>query len=213
LADPTLISDFTGADDTPLSEGGNWAAVDTAVTSYLQRVSNAASGAASGFGKVSYWTPANFGPNLEAYLTITNTASSAGIVFRIQGEGGTNTWDGYYAYSSANAFDVVRVDNNVATSLLGVPGITPNWAAGDKIGVSVTGSSITVWRLRAADPSAWKLLGRVVDATYASAGKIGVLASGTAVRVDDFFAGTDTTFFQGAVSAPAEFPPRHFGPF
>ena len=70
-AAPALISDFTGADENPLSEGGNWANLNTS-SNPLQRISNAVSATVNAAANASYWTPANFGPDLEAYLTIHN---------------------------------------------------------------------------------------------------------------------------------------------
>ena len=76
---PALISDFTGSDENPLSEGGNWANLNSSGNPLL-RVSNATSASVAA-ASASYWTPANFGADLEAYATITTLSSgSVGIV-------------------------------------------------------------------------------------------------------------------------------------
>lgn len=211
---PTLISDFTGADENPLSEGGNWAALTTTASVELQRVSNlvAASSATNCF---SYWTPANLGPDLEAYFTFTTVANAVGILFRIQDEGGANTWDGYRVQANkfSNQTIIERVTNAAPTSLITVSTV---WASGDLLGARCQGSMLQAWR-QPSGSGTWSLAAVVSDTTYASAGKIGIHISNTTARVDDFYVGPMEYFFGGVPPQmprdPAEFPPRHFGPF
>ena len=142
----------------------------------------------------SYWTPANFGPDLEAYVTISTTAATAsGIAVRIQGEGGANTWDGYGVVgASGTGITIQRIDNGTPTTLINTSLVTI--ASGDKLGVRCEGSTIQAWK-QASGSSDWNLVLTVVDATYGSAGKIGLRVTATAARLDDFYAATDSNLF------------------
>jgi hypothetical protein len=187
---PTLISDFTGADENPLSEGGNWANLNSSGNP-LKRLSNAV---ASSVGvSRSYWTPANFGPDLEAYVTLsTAAAGTAGLVVRVQGEGGANTWDGYQiTAASTGTVTILRADNGVTTQLIAAAG---GFASGDKLGVRCEGSTIQAWR-QASGSSDWNLISSAVDATYGSAGKVGLSCADTSSRLDDLYAATDSNLF------------------
>jgi len=209
MADPTLVSDFTGADENPLSEGGNWANLNTSSNPF-KRLSNAAGASVNLANNASYWTPGNFGPNLEAYVTLTTlTAGTAGMAFRIQGEGGAATWDGYIAVAANSGITIYRVLDGALTV---IGSDSTAFVSGDKIGVSITGTLITTWR-QASGSAAWVQCVQAADATYSAAGKIGLFATRTANALDDFFAGTDTALWARMLSVPAEFPPRHFGPF
>lgn len=215
---PNLISDFTGADENPLSEGGNWGSpIDSSLpTNVLQKIGNSASGATVG-DCYSYWTPGDFGPDVEAYITFSTWANGGGILLRVQEEGGAGTWDGYrIRFSPPSTPQISRVDNAVITNLTLTGSVTATWASGDKLGASCQGSVIRIWRFPSAG-SAWALHGTANDATYPNDGKIGVYCNSTTIRADDFFAGQFEYFFRGVPLQmprdPAEFPQRHFGPF
>lgn len=184
----TLVSDFTGADENPLSEGGNWAALNSA-GNQMQRISNAAAGTVAGVSR-SYWTPANFGPDLEAYISFSTISTGThAIACRIQGEGGSNTWDGYLVQAqpaSTSTFINVITNNSGGPVITGVASSV--WADGDKLGVRAIGSKIQAWRLPNGS-STWELVATIVDTTYAAAGKVGMSAGSTTVRIDDFYAG------------------------
>ena len=191
-AAPALISSFTGSDENPLSEGGNWAVLNTAVANRaLQRVSNAAVGQAAGTC-MSYWTPANFGPDLEAYVTAGTATPQIGIAVRIQGEGGSNTWDGYLVLPAAGFTQIFAVTNGSPATL--VTGTNSTWAVGDKLGVRCEGSTIQAWR-QASGSGTWNLVCTVVDTTYSSAGKVALRSDSTTQIVDDFYAATDSNLF------------------
>ncbi len=188
---PALISDFTGADENPLSEGGNWANLNTS-SDPLQRLSNAAS-ASVNTDSASYWTPANFGADLEAYVTITNPATSpAGLIGRIQGEGGAATWDGYVVRASTLSLQIGRVDNGVITLLVNTGSVTV--ASGDKLGMRISGSAIEAWK-QLSGSGVWNLVATTTDTTYASAGKIGLFCTSTSIGMDDFYAATNSNLF------------------
>ena len=178
-----LISDFTGADENPLSEGGNWANLDSSGTA-LQRVSNAYALSSGGISR-SYWTPTNFGPDLQAYTTIVS-GTALRIQARVQGEGGAATWDGYEFTAAGSNTIISRVTNASFTTLF-TSSVIVTWAAGDKLGARLEGTSLQIWRFPSGG-SDWALVTAVGDSTYLSAGKLALGAS-VASTGDDFFAG------------------------
>jgi hypothetical protein len=123
-AAPALVSDFTGADENPLSEGGNWANLNSSGNP-LKRISNAVSASVAG-NCFSYWTPANFGADLEAYATISTVSGGCGLLVRIQGEGGAATWDGYRLNisSAGTVTGIGRYTNAAVTSLASISAVT-----------------------------------------------------------------------------------------
>ena len=188
---PALISNFTGADENPLSEGGNWAQLNSA-SNDLQRISNAITSTSAGGQGSSYWTSGNFGPDLEAYITIPTSGTAAGIIGRIQGEGGSATWDGYEVIAVGTQTQIAVITNGTATILLQPTPVT--WASGDKLGMRLEGSTIQAWR-QASGSSVWNLVVTAVDNTYTGAGKIGLLCTGNTIRIDDFYAATNSNLF------------------
>ena len=184
----SLLSDFTGGDESPLSEGGNWAQLDT-ISDPLIRVSNAAGQAASITGE-SYWTVQNYGPDVDVYTTITTmplAGNNVDVSARILGEGGNNTYDGYRARMIQNAgtdsLTICRVANAAITTLATMT--TRDFAVGEKVGIRCLGSTVEAWYYA----GVWTLGLSVVDTTYPAAGKIALHVRGTTGRADDFSAG------------------------
>ncbi len=179
-----LLSDFTGANENPLSQGGNWA-ITNSLTNPVQLISNAVSGVINGQRNSSYWTPATFGPDVAAYCTLSTFVSAgAGIVVRLGGAGGAGTWDGYLALPG-NPTIIRRVDNDVFTQIASVA-IT--WANGDKVGITAIGTEIAVWRFPTGG-SDWTKIVAASDSTYTLAGNVALYAGSTTTRMDDFYVG------------------------
>ena len=198
---PTLISDFTGGDETPISEGGNWAALGAGTG--FRRLSNEARPAASVQSR-SYWTAADFGPDLEMYATIRamTTGVTQQLVFRLQSPD-TSGYDGYRV-ALLSAVSLFRMTDGGSTAISTTHDSTPTWAVGDKIGVRMTGSLLEVYRWPSGG-SAWALVCHGTDATWAAAGKIGFVFLGTATNggFDDLYAGTNTSVFAPPVTREA----------
>ena len=187
----TLLSDFTGADENPLSEGGNWGKLNSADAQDLRRVSNqiTSNGATTGS---KYWTPTNFGPHCEAYVTIAtkpDNGNVVGVFARAQGEGGSGTWDAYQAIFSAAAgtdtWALQTITNNATVTTIASG--SREFASGEKVGIRCLGSLIQIWCFTA---GAWTKLGEGTDTTYPNAGKAGARVRGITARGDDFYAGT-----------------------
>lgn len=136
-------------------------------------------------------TGSNYGPNCEAYLTITTlpgNSNNVGVQARL-----TTlvlaTFDGYAVQlnqTTGNDNSVIqRVDNGVGTTL--GSSITQNFVNGDGLGILILGSQIFAYRRSA---GAWAELGNRTDTTYPNAGSIGMSTSNTTSRLDDFGGGT-----------------------
>ena len=188
----TLLSNFTGANQNPLSEGGNWANLDTAHGNALQRISNAVGCTASTTGE-SYWTPADIGADVEAYLTmptLPGNGNNISISARVLQAGGNATYDGYrvrmnqVAGSNNDALDICRVDNAVVTSLASFA--SRDFVAGEKIGIRCIGSTVQAWYYSG---GVWTLAAQATDTTYSATGKVAIHLRGTTGRLDDVFAG------------------------
>jgi len=187
MAFPTtgVIDDFTRANNADL--GTNWTVIDSLPG--LQLISNAAA-AGSAAICAEFWNVGNFGADSEAYVTIATLPGNAGNVdlfVRLTTE--TGTADGYgVEFAQESGTDqtyAYRMDNLVATQLGASVGA--NFSAGDKLGLEAIGTTINVYRFTA---SAWAQILTRTDATYTTAGKIGILADTTAVRLDDYGGGT-----------------------
>ena len=99
----------------------------------------------------NYWKPASFGPNCEAYVTVSSYGASDTI--RIGGRvtgGGTNAYSGYFVMvSSAGAWSIIRIDSGALPVTLAA-GVTQTIAAGDKVGIRIVGSVVTALHSTAA---------------------------------------------------------------
>jgi hypothetical protein len=151
------------------------AAVDSSTTSYAW----------------NYWKPASFGPNCEAYMTITTYG--VGDVVRIGARvqnAGTNTYSGYFvAVSATGVWTIIRIDQGGSPITLAT-GPTQAIANGDKIGIRIVGSVVTALQYTAAN--GWQRVlsyDTVNDSIrYTTAGRLALEFRKGAV--DDFGGGT-----------------------
>ena len=194
---PSLLSNFTGADENPLSEGGNWTILDTHSSgTNFKRLSNKAVGTLGGPGfNNTYWVPANFGPDVEAHGTLGafTGGSAAGISFRGSSPGATPTY--YIASASSTQAQVARYIAGSFVSLITIPA---TWAVGDQFGVAVNGSEISIYRFPSGG-SAWAFVGSVRDTAISGAGNVGLYSSDTATGFSDLYVGPWTGYFAAAV--------------
>lgn len=132
----------------------------------------------------TYWNT-TFGPDVEVYVTMTDSTSGSyrGLAARLVSEG-TSGVDGYEIVAFGNEIFVQRVDDNSNTTLGTV--ISQTYTIGDSMGMSIIGSTITVYYKVGA--GAWTSLGTRTDSTYSAAGKIGLRSEN--IHWDDFGGGT-----------------------
>ena len=180
----TLVSSFSGADENPLSEGGLWANLDTSKNP-LKRAGNVATASVNSAQNASYYAT-DFGPELDAYVTLTTIPPGGNLVqlrARVQGAGGSATWDGYAVqYIGGGQVDIYVYTNAVAASSLGSALV--DLADGDKLGIRCTGSSISAWTFSG---GLWTRRVAVTNATYGSAGKVALYVDSTTSQVDDLY--------------------------
>lgn len=200
MAFPTtsVLDNFTGTDGTDLPVySANWAQSNTNWPN-LEIQANAATGTVSSAVQADHWTAATFGPDSEAFVTIT-TKPSAGswdfvqVMARLQGVGGADTVDGYDCYMNVAAgtdvAGIERIDNGVFT-LLGAEA-SQEWAAGDALGLEIIGTTSNIKMYRKPSGGSWAQLGSTQsDSTYQNAGSIGIMVGNTTGRSDDFGGGT-----------------------
>ena len=182
----SLVSSFTGSDESPLSEGGNWA---VGGANPLQRIGNAAAGTVATAENLSYWSATDYA-DVEAYVTFSVHATTSGIAFRVVNPG-SGTWDGYLVNANTSTTIVQSVTDGLGSTILNV---AVGWATGDKLGVSCSGSTIKVYRYPNGG-GAWALVGSVTNTAYSAAGKVGLRTLSTTVRMDDFYAGAFSEFW------------------
>jgi hypothetical protein len=184
------IDDYNRADG---ALGANYAGIATAAIA-TNRV--AGSGASNSF----YWNAGDFGPDVEAEIELAAipTAPADRIVLQIRHPIGVLNFyqatidvlaDGTWTVS------IHRVDGGVETTLSSVNGAA--WVAGDRLGIKMIGSDISVYR-RPVGSGSGTLVLSATDATYAVAGKVRIVWTGTVTRLDNLRAGTP---------AGGEFPP------
>lgn len=190
------ISVWSGADENPLSEGGNWSRLDPA-TGQLKKVSNLVMPQDSLGYEGSYWTPANFGPDLQAYVTLNTIAGGMGIAFRVSSAGVSGSWTGYFAVASTAGVTLYRVVAAALTETLATESAT--WSNGDKLGVSAEGSTLKVWR-QAFGSSTWVNVLSVTNTAFGSAGALALVGNDNTCAFGAVYGSTG----RGAFNTPTE---------
>lgn len=143
----------------------------------------------AGAASSAYWT-APFGPDYEAYLTISNIGGGAGNIqlwTSVNQAASTTTIDGYVLYANIVGSQLLlnRFDNGSPTALAT---ISQAIAAGDSFGLSKIGSTIRIYFKPAA--GAWTLKDTITDSNY-STGSIGIrIENDNGQRVDNLGGGT-----------------------
>lgn len=181
----TFKDDFTGVDGTS-PPSSSWSNSVVSSNGGLSITSATLSGVGVGVNS-GWWNVATFGPDVEAYATVS-TLPNFSNVFRIYARIATPNTAGVDAYfvqhtvgSSTNLF---RLDNGSATSIASA---SITWQPADKVGIRCVGSAIEAWRH---DGSSWSMIASATDATYSAAGYCGLGISNQQCRMDDFYAGT-----------------------
>lgn len=178
-----VLTTFTGADENPLSEGGNWVANVDTDHGDLQLTSNAAAGTAVAACDM-YWTT-SFAANCEAFFTVSTIPSagkSVGAFLRLTGEG-TATPDGYLVLFGPLAMATYRMDDGALTQLAASVIALAN---GDVVGARISGNVIQGYL------NGEPVGTGAVDSTYTTGTKIGLFINDTTARVDSFGGGTYT---------------------
>ena len=188
-----VLDNFNRADEDPLANG-TWSGAITSGGEQCRIVSNAVQGrATAGHVGTSYWG-GTFGPDSEVFIDITTRAATAGdkagVFLRIVNPG-TASVDGYIALIrfdvAGDLIRVLRLDNAVETQIGSDINVSPNFVSGDGFGMSMVGSTITLYKRLS---GTWSSLGTITDATYSAAGNIGVDSEAPDFVGDNFGGGT-----------------------
>lgn len=155
-------------------------------------ISNVVGSGSAGW-KGAWYTAASYGPDVEAFYTITASASTLSI--SVRGDGGGASWNGYVFNCSpvagANNCTIYKVVAGAATAL--GANFTQAYTNGDGIGLSAVGTTITAYF--SSGGGAYSSVTTRTDSTFSGSGNIGFEVFDAAVRINDFGGGT--------ISAPA----------
>lgn len=197
MAFPTtsVLTSFTGADEDPLSEGGNWAGPIRNAQRQAERFTNAARHSANPDNTVSgtsYWTVTQYGPNVEVFATVPELPSSThgvSVWARIHNPGNATTMEAYLGvYTTDTGFRIFKVTAGATFAQIGSTDATVA-SAGDKIGLEVIGTSLTLYHFTS---GSWVSRVTGTDSAITGSGYIGLEFSSniTAGTLDDFGGGT-----------------------
>lgn len=193
-----VLDTFVRPAENPLSDSGNWGGQATASQSVMQTNGTQALATASGSnGQV--WNPLSL-TDSEVYMTLAVLPGNnqlATLYARIVNEG-SGTTSGYnLTLSQLSGTDdvLIRRITSGGTGTLAV--ISQDFNAGDKIGLSVIGSSPVVLTAYRFDVSSglWGAIGSYSDSSgqHAGPGKIGFGCSQTTARLTAFGGSAPTT--------------------
>lgn len=196
MAFPTtsVLTTFTGTDENPLSEGGNWAQGPDLSQTPAARVSNQAKNSVdttNNLNSRSYWVASQFGPDLEAYATIAalpNSGKGVSVWGRLHNP--TGSYEAYLAvYTTGTGFRLFKVTAGGTFAQLGSTDATAA-SAGDKIGLECIGTTIRCLHFTG---GSWVQRVSATDSAISGAGYLAIefgsndLGSG---KLDDFGGGT-----------------------
>lgn len=185
-----ILDDFNRANEGP-PPSSNWTTgVGLLIGVFLHGhrvVSNALARATGEAESESYWNAAQFGPNAECYLTVSNATGlqELGLSVRVS-DIGTGSADGYTVLIFNGGLQVFKTTDGSPALLAAQTSHTI--ATGNKYGVQAVGGIVRLW---CDSGSGWEMLLSADDATLTSAGSIAIFSSSTTTTTfDDFGGGT-----------------------
>lgn len=179
-----MLDDFKRPDESPLSQGGNWAVLDTVGYTSELTVTSLVCRTASGQG-ARYRTDLPGLVNCEAWVRLSSGYSGgAHIILRANDVGGSGTWDGYRFSLVAVSQVIQRVTNGSTVTTLATTG-TADASPGDVWVGRIVGSELYLFRIRS---GVTELLATASDTTYSS-GYIAMAASAATGSVSHFGGG------------------------
>jgi hypothetical protein len=182
-----VLDNTTRANENPLSNGGRWAGPIVSGHAVFQLVANAVQVNTALFSiGDEYWSVATFGPNSEAYATLSSfdTVTSGSVYFlytNIQTPGAVTP--GYYSFrfetGSTGSIGNAQLSRNGVGGwvvVIGAIGSVSPAQVGDGFGLRVNGRIVEAWYRRS---GVWAMVASANDAalsgtTALPAGYIGV---------------------------------------
>ena len=123
--------------------GANWSMIKPTGFAAMNVAGNAAVDSSTSAYAWNYWKTASFGPDSEAYVTVS-TLGAADVIrigARVTGGGGSSP-SGYYVSVSAGAWSILRIDNGGSPVTL-ASGVTQTLASGDQLAIRIVGSVVS----------------------------------------------------------------------
>jgi hypothetical protein len=187
MGSTAILDNFNRADESPIA--GNWGSPLTPSYKKPSLISNQMAANANPDAK-AWWNASQFGPNCEAYVTITykpQTGECVNVMLRASNVG-LATLSGYWGEactaSGADTWDLYRFDSGIVTHI-GTTG-TSEFAVGDGIGIEAIGSAIKLYQRTS---GVWTVRVSVTDTTYTTAGYLAVGMEDAPQTLDDFGGG------------------------
>ena len=184
----STLDTFNRADENPLTSS-TWSAITYGTFVNLKIVSNVAKqSTAAGNDGLMYWNVSNTAADCEVFVTVaaisgTDNFVLLGLRYTSSGNGYKIDWD-----KPTSRVRVWRDDLGVRTQL--GANITQAMSVGDAIGISMIGSTITVYYKASA--GAWVNIGTRTDSTYTAGGRLQLgqwLSADVASTLDSFGGG------------------------
>lgn len=209
MAFPTngILSTFTGTDEDPLSEGGNWNGPTETGQNRPKRVSNAISVTTA--PGTAWWTPATFGPDTEVYLDTIPTIPTAGkgiaVQARIVNPGNASTAALYLlVWTNGTGFRYFKMTAGGTFVQIGTTYSGHTLANGEGIGLTVTGTGTVTLTGYYKSSGVWTAIPTGTDASSPlnAAGFIGVQVEDNLMSADGFGGGTISAGGGGTTPPP-----------
>lgn len=181
------------ANESPLSNGGTWTCpwygnFDTSLKILSNQIVNASLISSTGD---CYWNVQTFGPDSEAFLTVTtcastNNAIAVGLGSNTEGGNAPNAY-GVFMFNNAGTFelDIQKIVGGAFTTLASPTHTCTN---GDNIGIKRVGTAITSWYKAAA--GSWTQVSSVTDSSVTGAGHLFATIDDTTGAINNFGGGS-----------------------
>lgn len=193
----SVLSNFTGADEDPISEGGNWyttgpfrfgGVLNERLSNQTVRDQDITTGDSG-----SLWQVAQYGPDSEVFATIAalpGAGENVTVWCRIHNPGNATTAEGYLGqWINGTGWNIYKMLTGSDFTEIGTTAASPSPIAGDKIGLEVIGTTLNLYHYTG---GAWNLRVTGTDSSISGAGYIGLEfgANATEAAFDDFGGGT-----------------------
>lgn len=156
----TSVIDIGNRTEDPLSNGGKWTVIAWAGGgAHLVDDGSTITASSAAFCGM-YWNPSAF-TDCEAYATVNGTGSPSYVVYARAQTAAAN------GYDISTAGGNVLLQKAVAGSYSTLATLVYPTVAGDKIGISCIGTTITGYLFKAST-GLWQAVGSVTDSTFAS---------------------------------------------
>lgn len=182
----TVLDDFNRADG---AIGSNWSGPLIGTNDVYVISSNKITPNTSPASE--YWNPATYGPDCECFVSLTNIVD--GDTMEVHARYVSASKSGYAGrftrqdFQTGFATTIYRVDSGAFTILNSQVDSSGIWAATDKVGIEIIGTTIKLYRFI----STWSNVNtNSGDATYSAANFIGLRSVGATETFDDFGGGT-----------------------